>query len=227
MKKFLVLMIVVAVIGGTAGLVSCGSSGGDSSEFAGTWLATGEDGGVGKAVILELGSDSLTRIAFTEYEDEEDPGQYDMIQEEGQKGQYSTSGDNFAISIVMEWDDNTTAWVPETDTAVVPYSYSGTTLTLEVEPGLYVPFTRIEFTRHANLAGTTWGGVLSLNSNGTYAYDESGYTSSGTWSATDGLVRIITTNENGSGIYIENLYEYEIQGTELVLSWNGRDMWTY
>lgn len=221
MKKFLVLLIVVAVIGGTAGLVSCGSSGGDSSEFAGTWLATGEDGGVGKAVILDLSSSSFKRIAFTEEPD-------DMIQEEGQKGQYSVSGDNFSASVVTEWDDGTTTWVPYTETKVHPYSYDGTTLTLEVEPGMEVPFTRVVFTQPGNLAGTSWGtGALELNSNGTYTYAEPGYTCSGTWSATSNMLRTITTVEDGSAMYVENVYEYEIVGSELVLSWDGDEKLRY
>lgn len=215
MKKFLVLMIVVAVIG-TAGLLSCDSSGGgDTGELAGTWLATGEDAGVGKAVIFELSSSSFKRTALTESVD-------DMYQEEGQMGLYGISGSNFTVTVTSEWDEISTSWAPANENVVIPYSYDGTTLTLEVEPGLLVPFTRIIFSQHANLAGTTWGGgVLLLNNDGTYTADDGVDTYTGIWSATADMLRTVTTSENGSSMYMENLYDYEIQGAELVLLWDG------
>lgn len=221
MKKFLlVLMTIALVCVGT--MVSCSSSGGDSGEFAGTWLATGEDSGVGKAVLFEMVSSSFTRIAYTEEPD-------DMIQEEGQKGQYGISGNNFTVTVTSEWDEGTSSWGTGIESVVIPYTYDGSTLTLEVEPGLMVPFSRIVFSQHANLSGTSWAnGELELNSTGTYTYDDGAdYTASGTWSATANKLRTITTVENGSSMYVENLYEYDIVGSELVLSWDGDEKLRY
>jgi hypothetical protein len=237
MKKT-VLFAAVFIIACLVFFPSCsgGSSGSSIStdDLEGIWVATGEDGGTAKAMLFEFSGNNFTRIGYTEV-DASDPDGPDMIQEEGSRGTYSISDDTLIAMVIEDWDDY--AWDDDPETKNVPISYEGNTFTISMD-GHEIEFTKKSFSRPLALINTWYelpGGSNTLvgDGDGTYTYTDPGnnYTSEGTWTASPDLMRIITTYENDNGtestFYVENLYEYEISGTNLELSWDDTVFSTY
>jgi hypothetical protein len=227
--KNTVLFAAVIIAAGLVIFPSCSGGSGSSvstGALEGIWVATGDDGGTAKAMLFEFSGNNFTRIAYTETPDP------DMIQEEGSKGTYSISGTTLNISITQDWDDATVNWEDYTESFSFSFDLQGDTLMMDI-PGLgELYFDKKSFSRPLDLIGTWYElpakeKTLTGNGGGTYSYNDPGdnYTSEGTWTASTDLMRIVTTYENDDGtestFYIENLYEYEISGTELELSWDG------
>jgi len=221
MKKLL-LTAAISVIAITMLAVSCdssSSSGGtaDPDDLVGTWLATVDYEGEEKAILFEITATELKRVAFTETE-------VGLMQEEGTLGTYEVSGGDFVVSITQEWNGDNQQWEEAPSERTAPYSLDGTTLTMEFPEIGEIPFTKKNFVPHANLADTAWSydsDLFIFHVNGDYTYESDEYPSTGTWEATEDLLRCITTEENGDDIYYEILYDYVIEDNELVLSWEG------
>lgn len=233
-KNYLVLLITF--ISALVLLVSCdssSSSGGTAtpSELEGSWYTSGGNAGEHYAVLVTLADTDFERIVFEEKPD-------DMIQSEGGRGTYTVSGDELTVSITEEWDEDGQMWADTISTDYdITYSIDGSTLTMDIPGAGEITLTKNNFVAVAALAGTTWNTAgepdeLVLNTDGTYTYTygsgpDYDYTASGTWEATSTLLRTITTEQDGGQLYVDNLYQYTLEGGYLILSWDDSEKLRY
>jgi len=230
MKKLLVFFFLM-VVGAAILVSSCdsGSSGDDdgkpanAADIVGTWFV----GDASEAMLFDFTTTGFTRIG---YEDTED----DMVQVEGDIGTYTLVEGAFAGLITQEWSDATKDWGAGTDTIIATVSVDGDTLTIKVGTEMTIVLQRKTFTKPATIADITWHlsatDALVFNSDGTYTYEDpdSVYSVNGTWSATSNLLRTITTHDTDVGdFYLDNIYDYVIEGDELILTWKENSKGTY
>ncbi len=216
------LILIAAAVAAFVFFAACDSSGGGSvteDDLQGIWVAVGEDGGIGKAMLFEFSGNNFTRIAYTETEAP------DMDQEEGGRGSFTMSGNTMKASITQVWDEGESNWVSYSETRDVPISLSGDTFTVNID-GQDVTFHKKTFSQPTALVKTWYetpdGEEMELGSDGAYSYTGEG-TYTGTWAATSDMIRTITTSDGASEFYFENIYDYEIIEEFLNLSWDGGD----
>lgn len=199
-----------------------------SADIEGIWVATGEDEGIGKAMLFEFSGNEFTRIHYTELTVGDDAP--DMFQDEGNKGTYSVSDDILTVTVTQAWEN--AEWSAYSESRSVEIDLQGNTLVMDLGPMGPVNFDKKSFSRPSALVGTWYetspsaGAELGVGAGGTYSYTLAGAGSAaaGTWSASPDLVRFITTDDS---FYIENLYEYDLTGGTLTLSWDAEVFYEY
>lgn len=232
MKKFLVFVFLM-VVGAAILVSSCdsGSSGGgggdpaNPADIVGTWFCI--DSAESDAMLFDFTTTGFTRIGYENTVD-------DMVQVEGDRGTYILVEGAFAGLITQEWDDEDLDWGAAPSGLNATFLIDGDVLTIQIETHDDLILQRKTFTKPATIADLTWhtSGTdeLIFNSDGSYTYEDtdSGYSVEGTWSATSNLFRTITTHDSDMGdFYLDNIYDYVIEGDELILTWKGTDKFTY
>ncbi len=227
------LVIIAAAVAAFILFAACDSSGGGGSvtedDLQGIWVAVGEDEGTAKAMLFDISGNEFTRIAYTEtiYPD--------MVQEEGSKGTFSISGDTMKVTVAEEWVDYENGWASDPDNFDIPISMSGDTFTINIDDQ-DVTFYKKSFSNPAGFEDRWYLNAddsiyMDLAGNGNYSYvdTDASYNSSGTWSATSDMFRIIETygSDYGEDYYYEKLYYYELDGSNLKFSWDETEMYNF
>lgn len=186
-----------------------------ASQLTGTWLATFEepfwynDEDEADAMLMDFDGNNFTLIFYLS-----------TVQDGGNRGTFTLSPSTLTLNVVDDWNV-VDYWVAGSGNYPLPFSLSGSVLTVTGPGGQVIPLTKTAFSRPAALVGNwVYAGEVSveldLEAEGNYNYykgdGETNYVESGEdWAVSgtnSGYLRTRTIVQNGSPVSIDCLTPY-------------------